>query len=190
MKNPFNNFLAMTCLICFMAFGSLQAQQTRNYEIIQHDIGGGYSENYSVVVLFDATFEGFATQLKIHDVRLYILDGPDDFVKAAESKGVEKTYIPGYGKYGYPISKFDLYIDGTAGLDNNKSYSSTHEKEFTVQVSHALGDFTTLEFSEAAKRDYDNIKNVWEESGWIVTADYKTQITEMYLRDFDIRVKQ
>lgn len=159
------------------------AQQTRTYGKYKTH----YIDGYSVMVIYEATFESFATQLQIHDTKLYVIDAPQSFVSAAENADLSKVSIPGSYTSGYPIDRFTVYLKGDAILSAG-SYSKYFFAPFKVQLSNSLGDFTTPEFSQEAKDYYKDKRNVWEEHGSIRVDD--TEVTAIYFDDFDIRLKK
>ena len=157
------------------------AQETRSYETIRR-IGG-----YEIAVTYKATFEEFATQLQVHNTKLYVVSGPASFETAAKNKGLKKEVIPNLGggyTLGYPISRFTVYLKGNVALGSNDIYKAP----FKVQLSNGLGDFTTPEFSKEAKDFYKNEKDVWEKFGHIIANDVET--TQVYLDDFETRITQ
>jgi len=184
MKNQTNRLMLLLFVFNFMALGSMQAQRTEHYGKYHTINLGNY--DYKGVVLYDATFEGFATQLKIHNTQLYITYAPDSFIEAAENMGLKKVSIPGTYSTGYPITKFTIYMEGTARMKKG-SYGKEFLEPFEVQLSRTLGDFATLEFSSEAKSRFKDDKDAWEKYGDVV--ERMTEVTEMYLQDFDIRVK-
>jgi len=160
------------------------AQQTRSYGALTSH----YIQGYEIIVTYEATFEGFATQLQIHDTKLYVVSGPESFETAAENAGLSKVSIPNSAyKSGYPIDRFTVYMQGDAVLSEG-GYSKKFTAPFKVQLSNGLGDFTTPEFSQEAKDYYKNKKDIWEEHGSLRAGD--VEVTQVVLDDFDIRLKK
>ena len=123
----------------------------------------------------------------LNNTQLYVLNGPDNFESSANAKGLKKVSIPGAYNSGYPIDRFTVYLRGTAVLSEG-SYSKYFWANFRVQLSDALGDFTTPEFSQEAKDYYANKKDVWEKHGDLSNSAFT--VTEIYFKDFDIRIKK
>lgn len=175
-------------LMFFAATTMTYAQQSRTLKTM-FDIGG--NKCYGFIVA-NTTFAGFAGRMSVNNTELYITGGNSQLIEALEKQGVPKKYYNEIGSNAYKISKFNLYMKGYV-VKGQYAYNRVYSKErFNLQLSHALGDFTTPDFDygHQNKDDYKGA-NSWESTGSIVLNNnyYPFEVTEIYFRDLDIRIK-
>jgi hypothetical protein len=172
-------------LVLGTAFQTANAQQIKEYAK-QFSIGS-YHNECNGYVTFDATFTGFAGRMSVKNTRLYITYASDNIANAIEKQGISKEYYSEIGTTAYKIPRFTLYMEGYTSVGDRYSQKYS-DKPFNLQVSDALGDYTTPEFSGLDEDEYSG-NNSWENTGSITDYPVPFKVTEIYFKDYDIRVK-
>jgi hypothetical protein len=174
--------ITVMALLLTSAFQMVNAQQTRTFK--KHIYIGSDVNAY---VTFDATFAGFAGRMSVNNTQLYIMSANSNIMSEIENQNISKEYYSEIGTSAYKVPRFTLYMEGYTSIGDyySKKYS---DKPFKLQVSDALGDFTTPEFSGLDENKYSG-DNSWENTGDISDYPVSFKVTEIYFKDYDIRVK-
>lgn len=177
----------LAALLFVITIPQVSAQQTRHFKEQFKPIGNNENGCWGFVT-FDATFTGFASRMTIKNTQLYIVNASSNLADAFKKQGVDFQYHSEIGTRAYKVPRFTLYLQGYTSIGKYHYNSIYSVKPFELQLSDALGDYTTPEFKITNKSQYSG-ENSWENSGDL--ADYPTSpaVSEIYFKDYNIRIK-
>lgn len=156
-------------------------QRTENHKVDFSNVDG-----FDGYVTFTTSYEGFATQLKGYDAKLYIKKyhkATSEELNALKKAGIDLTSYA----YPYQVPKFSVDVEGYGLLHYHSSIRTyrTADNKSTFRLSNSLGDYVTPDFSQYYKDMINEWqrenpgKSVWEEAG-----GFKAQkVTALYLSD-------